>query len=382
MKKLIKVAISAALLLTLAVPYPNKRISAESIQSDNAKIEQTVNNFFQAYENTNLNYNDASQIMDFLNNDILSLDNKVEKSNAERVELMLERREIIDENNELDLKEYNKNMNITYNEFNIAEDTATVDISVEKEWNYKFSSDVQSGSVDDYEISLKKDNSDWKITSVDGLINEYADSELQQLDSDSTIITETKRKNYLSTFKSDLKEEKKVTEKEIPVASILSSSYNRTSATNYALKYALSPNSAYPYYSEDCTNFISQCLVAGGISMHYGTTGTNTCWYYSSSSSRSSSWAGAKYFRLYLQSTQCKIKWSSSNWSSVANGDIIQLLFNSQAFHSLIVTGIEYGSSGRSDILFCCHTTNKRHVSLAEYYPTATKAYYHITGRE
>ena len=142
MKKLIKVAISAALLLTLAVSYPNKRISAESIQSDNAKIEQTVNNFFQAYENTNLNYNDASQIMDFLNNDILSLDNKVEKSNAERVELMLERREIIDENNELDLKEYNKNMNITYNEFNIAEDTATVDISVEKEWNYKFSSDV------------------------------------------------------------------------------------------------------------------------------------------------------------------------------------------------------------------------------------------------
>lgn len=56
---------------------------------------------------------------------------------------------------------------------------------------------------------------------MDGLINEYADSELQQLDSDSTIIMEIKRKNYLSTFKSDLKEEKKVTEKFETVSSFV-----------------------------------------------------------------------------------------------------------------------------------------------------------------
>lgn len=162
---------------------------------------------------------------------------------------------------------------------------------------------------------------------------------------------------------------------------MFSTGYNRKNATSYALKYALSPNSSYPYYALDCTNFTSQCLVAGNIPMHYGSSGENNCWYFSNDNSRSSSWAGAKYFRWYLKSSNCKIKWSNSNWSNIENGDIIQLLNgDGDAFHSLIVTGVAYSSYGRSDILVSCHTTNRRHVSLASYYSSSDKAYYHITG--
>ena len=44
--------------------------------------------------------------------------------------------------------------------------------------------------------------------------------------------------------------------------------YDRKSAAGYAMKWALSRNTAYKDYEEwggDCTNFISQCVHAGGI---------------------------------------------------------------------------------------------------------------------
>lgn len=43
--------------------------------------------------------------------------------------------------------------------------------------------------------------------------------------------------------------------------------YSRENAVEYAKKYYLFYNSNYYTYSQDCTNFVSQCLYAGGISM-------------------------------------------------------------------------------------------------------------------
>lgn len=46
--------------------------------------------------------------------------------------------------------------------------------------------------------------------------------------------------------------------------------FNVENGTTYAIKWAKTPNSlSYPYYpKDDCTNFASQILVAGGIKMH------------------------------------------------------------------------------------------------------------------
>lgn len=44
-------------------------------------------------------------------------------------------------------------------------------------------------------------------------------------------------------------------------------SYDVIKAVEYAQKYALQANSNYPAFEQNCTNFVSQCLVAGGISM-------------------------------------------------------------------------------------------------------------------
>lgn len=44
--------------------------------------------------------------------------------------------------------------------------------------------------------------------------------------------------------------------------------YNGGNASRYALDHALEPSSNYVYFTFDCTNFISQCLYAGGIKQH------------------------------------------------------------------------------------------------------------------
>lgn len=64
--------------------------------------------------------------------------------------------------------------------------------------------------------------------------------------------------------------------------------YNRNKAVDYAKKYALSPNPSFKYFADyetyggDCTNFISQCLFAGGAPMSYG---TEYAWWYKKSNS-------------------------------------------------------------------------------------------------
>ena len=73
--------------------------------------------------------------------------------------------------------------------------------------------------------------------------------------------------------------------------------YNRGKAVAYALEWAMSRNPAYLDFEElggDCTNFASQCLLAGGgvmnITAVFG-------WYYITSWERTASWTGARFLQ-------------------------------------------------------------------------------------
>ncbi len=64
---------------------------------------------------------------------------------------------------------------------------------------------------------------------------------------------------------------------------LYASAYNGSSAANYAQEWAYSYNPQYPVSTnrEDCTNFVSQCIRAGGISyMWYGNPTTYLPWWY------------------------------------------------------------------------------------------------------
>ena len=71
--------------------------------------------------------------------------------------------------------------------------------------------------------------------------------------------------------------------------------FDRLKSVEYAKKWAFDFNPNYYNFSligGDCTNFVSQCLYAGGIPMRYYKYG----WYYSSLNNRAPAWTGVNEF--------------------------------------------------------------------------------------
>lgn len=94
--------------------------------------------------------------------------------------------------------------------------------------------------------------------------------------------------------------------------------YSNSSAVSYADKYAVSPNrlnslgQGYNYYSNDCTNFVSQCFYTGGLSQDstwrsYVTYSVNT-----PTRHDSTAWTVAESFKNYVRDTGRAWKLGSS----------------------------------------------------------------------
>ena len=139
--------------------------------------------------------------------------------------------------------------------------------------------------------------------------------------------------------------------------------YNRAAAVEYARKWALSYNPAYYHFGGiggDCTNFISQCLFAGGQKMNYAANG----WFYINAERRSPSWAGVNELNAFLLSDHTvgpKAELSSLRMLEV--GDIIQLRQNPTRFnHSLIISRIT-----QSEIYVCAHSNDALDRPLSTY---------------
>ena len=105
--------------------------------------------------------------------------------------------------------------------------------------------------------------------------------------------------------------------------------YSRSAAKNYAHTYVYNPNTNYTNYTNsggDCTNFVSQCLKAGGWT-------TNGSW-----STSTQSWRVADKLKDYLLSSG-RIVPASYPLSSLEVGDIVQEIESTgRAYHSMIVT--------------------------------------------
>ena len=80
--------------------------------------------------------------------------------------------------------------------------------------------------------------------------------------------------------------------------------YNREKAVAYAHRWAYGFNPAYGNFTDmggDCTNFLSQCLHAGGLPMNYRPV---TGWFYNSLSSRAPAWTGVQPFFNFMTGLQ------------------------------------------------------------------------------
>ena len=152
--------------------------------------------------------------------------------------------------------------------------------------------------------------------------------------------------------------------------------YNREKAVEYARKYALLYNSKYFHFNGlggDCTNFISQCLLAGGGKMNYN---KYYGWFYINQNHRSPSWTSVKYLERFLLSDKIPgfvAKIIPLNQLQV--GDIIQIRQNQSEFnHTVIITKIT-----PQEIYVCAHSNDCFDKPLSEYYALEFKGI-HIVG--
>lgn len=105
--------------------------------------------------------------------------------------------------------------------------------------------------------------------------------------------------------------------------------YDRAKAIAYAHQWAYKRNPAYGDFSEmggDCTNFVSQCLHAGGAPMNYTPT---FGWYYNSLNSRAPAWTGVEPFYRFLTTNQKKGPYGwAAQMNQVQPGDVMQISFD------------------------------------------------------
>lgn len=150
--------------------------------------------------------------------------------------------------------------------------------------------------------------------------------------------------------------------------------YNRGKAVEYAHQWAFKRNSRYLDFTQmggDCTNFISQCLQAGGMPMNYQKT---FGWYYNSAYDRAPAWSSVQYlYNFLINNKGAGPKAVEIPIDDIEIGDIIQLSFGGDVYgHSLLVVDVEYPAN-ESNVSIATHTIDSDYRQLSTY--EAVEAY-------
>ncbi|MCM8711149.1 amidase domain-containing protein [Clostridium sp. SYSU_GA19001] len=156
--------------------------------------------------------------------------------------------------------------------------------------------------------------------------------------------------------------------------------YNGENAVRYALTYALNPNPEYKYFSShgegggNCSNFVSQCLKAGGAPFAYD---SSPWWYKGNTWSVSWAVAHALYWTLKVRAKK-KMKglkaFEVPSIESLSLGDLIQYEdYKEIIYHSAIVTAFTI-DRGIKVPLISQNTYNARNISYIK--PKAKKTHF------
>ena len=140
--------------------------------------------------------------------------------------------------------------------------------------------------------------------------------------------------------------------------------YIRENAVEYAKKYAFSQNPMFGNFAGiggNCTNFVSQCIYAGGCQMNYKPT---FGWYYISLDERSPSWTGVEYFYNFITQNADVGPFGRTAAADEAEiGDVIQLGRDEEGYyHTLLIVGFD-----GEDPLVAAQTDNAYARPLSTY---------------
>ncbi|WP_309119015.1 amidase domain-containing protein [Paenibacillus sp.] len=139
--------------------------------------------------------------------------------------------------------------------------------------------------------------------------------------------------------------------------------YDREAARDYAERHWNEPNPQFIHFDVDCTNYVSQCLYAGGAPMTYSAGRESGWWYRGRSGNRehwSYSWTVAHALHWYLMGGRNEglAADRAADPADLSIGDVICYDFDGDGRfeHSAIVTGAD----GSGMPLVNAHTTNSR----------------------
>ena len=163
---------------------------------------------------------------------------------------------------------------------------------------------------------------------------------------------------------------------------IITKRYNRENAVAYARNWALGRNPLFTDFTGrggDCTNFVSQAILAGSCTMDYTPT---FGWYYVSEADRAPAWSGVEYLFDFLTgsgdfppNTDREGPFGREvRMRQVQVGDVIQLARAGDFYHTLLICGIDSG-----DILVCAHADDALDRRLSTY-NFDTLRFIHIDG--
>lgn len=165
-----------------------------------------------------------------------------------------------------------------------------------------------------------------------------------------------------------------------PEAAAVDHAYDRAAAVDYARQWALSRNEDWVDYSGaggNCQNFVSQCLLAGGIPMDT-TGGAVWKWYGRSPNNRagavgrSASWTGVTGFLAYVQNNEGGAGMAATAdvpYYSGQPGDVIHMAYAGEEWrHTVIITEVITDEEGNPvDYLICSNTADQRNFPVSAY---------------
>ncbi|WP_078577422.1 amidase domain-containing protein [Salipaludibacillus agaradhaerens] len=159
-------------------------------------------------------------------------------------------------------------------------------------------------------------------------------------------------------------------------------SYDRLEAVKYAERWWNDYNPAYKQFDNDCTNYVSQCLRAGGAPMR-GAPNRKEGWWYGDSK-WSFSWAVAHSLRWYLSGSEKGLKAEEvSSAQQLMKGDIICYDFTGDGSWQHTTVVVEKDADQMP--LVNAHTTNSRmrywgYEDSTAWTPNIQYKFFHITG--
>jgi hypothetical protein len=305
---------------------------------------------------------------------------------------------------------------LTYKSIDINSSEANIMLVENSEFKFSCINDGFSKKHNiEHKFTLRKIENQWKITrhdssedefmlirdgmrefrSYEGVKDYYLDMMRKEKNKENTKIRNKK------SDEEELKREKEDSlESNASDETVKINYYDREKAVLYAKKWTENgeklrnspPWSNYdsPLGGGDCTNFVSQCIYAGGIPMDYkGIEYEQWKWYSDTYNpapvpkGRVASWTGVDPLYNYCKNNKAfgMSAQIGDDWSLLHIGDVVQLGRNEKDFfHSVIVSGYIYDKNEvLKDFLISCHTTDRSEYPLSAYsYPL--KRYIHIKG--